>query len=100
MSYRYLFVIEQEYQRLLRAVKIRGFVPRTSMHTYRTYAHIIGMLFVRAAARADRVYHAMLCRGFKGQFFCLQDFRVDRQGWLFSTAMSVIIIGLIFLEVG
>lgn len=100
MTYRYLFVIEQEYQRLLRAVKIRGFVPKTSMHTYRTYAYLIGMLFVRAAARADRVYHAMLCRGFKGRFYCLQEFRVDRQGWLFSTAMSILIIGLIVLEVG
>jgi len=100
MTYRYLFVIEQEYQRLLRATKIRGFVPKTNLHTYRTYAYVVGMLFVRAAARADRVYQAMLCRGFKGHFYCLQEFRIDGSGWLFSAAMSVIIIGLIVLEVG
>ena len=100
MTYRYLFVIEQEYQRLLRAIKIRGFVPKTNLHTYRTYAYVIGMLFVRAAARADRVYHAMLCRGFKGHFYCLREFRIDGRGWAFSSAMTVIIIGLIILEAG
>jgi cobalt/nickel transport system permease protein len=98
MTYRYLFVIEQEYQRLLRATKIRGFIPKTNLHTYRTYAYVIGMLFVRAAARADRVYQAMLCRGFKGHFYCLQEFRIDGRGWIFSLAMTVIIIGLIVLD--
>ena len=98
MTYRYIFVIEQEYQRLIRAAKIRGFVPKANLHTYRTYAYVVGMLFVRAAARADRVYRAMLCRGFKGRFYCLHEFRIDGRGWIFSAAMTGIIIGFIFLE--
>jgi len=36
MNYRYIFVLEQEYQRLIRAAKIRGFQPKTNLHTYRT----------------------------------------------------------------
>ena len=71
LAYRYIFVIEQEYQRLLRAAKIRSFRPGSNMHTYRTYAYLVGMLFVRASERADRVHHAMKCRGFKGRFFTL-----------------------------
>ena len=38
MTYRYVFVIEQEYQRLIRATKIRGFRPGTNANTYRTYS--------------------------------------------------------------
>lgn len=98
MTYRYLFVIEQEYRRLVRAAKIRGFQPGTNIHTYKTYAYFIGMLFVRAAARADRVYRAMRCRGFKGNFYCLSDFLPHRRNWVFSGFMAVFFIGLALLE--
>jgi cobalt/nickel transport system permease protein len=30
----YAFVLEQEYQRLGTAIRVRGFVPGTNMHTY------------------------------------------------------------------
>ena len=70
MTYRYIFVIEQEYQRMVRAAKIRGFRPGTNLHTYRTFAYFVAMLFVRAASRADRVYRAMRCRGFNGRLYC------------------------------
>lgn len=98
MNYRYIFVIEQEYQRLLRAAKIRGFQPKTNLHTYRTYAYVIGMLLVRAVSRAQRVHQAMLCRGFRGNFVSLQEFKTDRKGWIFSMLMTIVIVGLITLE--
>jgi cobalt/nickel transport system permease protein len=97
MNYRYVFVIEQEYQRLIRAAKIRGFRPKTDLHTYRTYAYVIGMLLVRAASRAQRVHQAMLCRGFNGRFFSLQKFTTGSNSWIFSLVMTIIIIGLTIL---
>ncbi len=98
MSYRYVFVIEQEYLRLLRAAKIRGFRPGTNANTYRTYSYVIGMLFIRAAARAERVHQAMLCRGFKGQFYSLQEFQIGSASWIFAILMTAIIVGLVFME--
>ncbi|MDM8551246.1 cobalt ECF transporter T component CbiQ [Desulfobacterales bacterium HSG2] len=98
LTYRYVFVIEQEYLRLLRAAKIRCFRPKTDMHTYRTYAYFIGMLFVRASARADRVHQAMLCRGFKGKFYCLSEFSFTRTDFLWAAVMTGTIIGLEILE--
>ena len=98
MTYRYVFVIEQEFLRLLRAAKIRGFQPGTNSNTYRTYSYVIGMLFVRAAARAERVHQAMLCRGFKGKFYSLQDFHVGNASWIFALLMTVVIFGLLFME--
>jgi cobalt/nickel transport system permease protein len=98
MTYRYVFLIEQEYQRLIRAAQIRGFRPRTNLHTYKTYAHIIGMLLVRSAVRADRVYNAMVCRGFKSKFYCLHEFNFGRKEWLFGTAMGSVMAVLIYLE--
>lgn len=98
MTYRYIFVLEFEYLRLNRAARIRGFRPGTSMHTYRTYAYLIGMLFVRAVNRAERVYQAMQCRGFKGKFYALQEFQPSWLNWAFSIFMSVVIIGMVLLE--
>ncbi len=98
MTYRYIFVIEEEYLRLMRAMKIRGFRPGTNANTYRTYSYVIGMLFVRAAARAERVHQAMQCRGFKGKFYSLQEFQINATSWVFAIMMTAIIIGLIFME--
>ncbi|MBW1707210.1 MAG: cobalt ECF transporter T component CbiQ [Deltaproteobacteria bacterium] len=94
LTYRYVFVIEQEYQRLVRATKIRGFRPKSNMHTYRTYAYLIGMLFVRASERAERVHQAMLCRGFKGKFYCLREFSFSRLDFVWSVFMAIAVIGL------
>jgi cobalt/nickel transport system permease protein len=71
MSYRYISVIEDEYKRLLRAARFRGFTPGTNMHSYKTFAYLAGMLFVRAAFRAKRVHYAMKCRGFSDKFHTL-----------------------------
>ncbi len=99
MSYRYIFVLEQEYQRLIRAARIRGFQPKTNLHTYRTYAYVVGMLLVRATSRAHRVHQAMLCRGFKGTFYSLQEYKAGPAGLMFSMLMTGIVIVLVLMEV-
>ena len=98
VSYRYIFVIEQEYQRLVRAAKIRGFQPGTNLHTYRTYAYLAGMLFVRASMRAQRVYQAMLCRGFHGRYIPLQTFKTGNQNPVFAGFTLVALIIILYLE--
>ncbi len=98
VSYRYIFVIEQEYQRLVRAARIRGFQPGTNLHTYRTYAYLAGMLFVRASMRAQRVYQAMLCRGFQGRYISLQTFRSGLQNHVFAFFMVVALVIITYLE--
>lgn len=87
LAYRYIFVIQQEYRRLLRAAKIRNFQPGTNLHTYRTYAYLVGMLFVHASERARRVHLAMMCRGFKGRFYSLDSFAPT--AWNFALGVGV-----------
>lgn len=100
MCYRYTFVIEQEYQRLRAAMKIRGFEPRTNLHTYRSYAYLVGMLFVRAAARAERVHQAMRCRGFDGRFHSLVVFPSHPANQWFAAAAASAMMALLWLEWG
>jgi len=98
MTYRYIHVIETEYQRLMRAAKIRGVKPGTNIHTYRTYAYFVGVLFIRAVERADRVSEAMKCRGFNGHFYCLAEFPSHIRNWIFSVIAAICILTLACLE--
>ena len=98
LTYRYVFVIEQEYQRLNRAMKTRGFIPKTNTHTYRTYAHLLGMIFVRSLDRAQRVHQAMICRGFNGSFYSLKQFKLTTTDYVMLPLMAVMLIGLEVME--
>lgn len=99
MSYRYISVIEEEYRRLLRAAKFRGFTPRTNVHSYKTFAYLAGMLFVRASLRAERVHQAMLCRGFNRKFHTLDVYPPNRLNSLFLTGTLVASASLVILEI-
>jgi len=67
-TYRYLGLIEQEYQRLRRSAALRCFSKTTSLHTYRTFGYLIGMTLIRSYDRSRRIHKAMLMRGFQGYF--------------------------------
>jgi cobalt/nickel transport system permease protein len=97
-TYRYLYVFEQEFQRLVQAMKIRGFQPRTNLHTYRSYAYLAAMLLVRSYDRADRVYQAMRCRGFHGTFYSLRTFSWQRRDRIFLVLSLLALAVVLYLE--
>ncbi len=75
LSYRYLFVLAGELNRLRVALRVRGYRNRANRHCYRTVGHVAGTLLVRGYERAERVGQAMRCRGFAGRFHSLAQFR-------------------------
>jgi len=99
MTYRYIAVIQDEYMRLLRAAKFRGFKPGTNLHSYRTYAFLAGMLFVRASFRAKRVYQAMRCRGFQEKFYTLDRYPSNGLNYPFLWVMILAGLGLVLTEI-
>ena len=98
ITYRYLFVIGEEYSRLRTAMSIRGFKPGTNIHSFKTFAYLIGMLFVRASVRAERVSQAMRLRGFKGRFYSLQAYSSYQKSPLFLIAMGIIFSVMLVIE--
>jgi cobalt/nickel transport system permease protein len=96
-TYRYIHTIHSEYIRLNNALKIRGFKPQTNLHTYKTYAHLVGMMLVRSYDRSKRVYDAMLCRGFKGKFWTLNHFVAKKADFAAGIVMISCIMGLVLL---
>ncbi len=64
--YRYLFVLSEEVQHMNYARESRAAGRRTGL--LRAGAGGLVVLFARAHARAERIHHAMLARGFTGLF--------------------------------
>jgi len=60
--YRYMFVLMEEAMRIVRARDMRSFGQRG--RGVRVFVRLVGMLFIRTMSRAERIYNAMLSRGF------------------------------------
>jgi cobalt/nickel transport system permease protein len=98
LSYRYLFVLSDEMDRLRRAVRVRGFRARMNRHTYRTIGHVIGTLVVHGTERAEGVAHAMRCRGFDGHFRSLAMFRTTLTDVAFFSTMVLAAAGVLMMD--
>ena len=98
LFYRYLHVLHHEYLRLRQAVVVRCFQPGTNLHTYRTYGQLMGVLLLRSLDRSERVYHAMLCRGFSGTFWLLDHFAWRRADTAFCLAAGLGIAALALVQ--
>ena len=95
---RYLQVLHLEYDRLRDAMKIRGFRPRSNLHTYRSLAYLIGMLLIKSFDRADRIRKAMVCRGFHGKFYLLSHFELKRADMAMFVLMMLVISAMAALQ--
>ena len=69
---RYLNVINDEMTRMRVARLSRGF-QESGIRSWRVLAHSMGALFIRSYERGERVYLAMLARGFRGSIPSLQE---------------------------
>lgn len=64
LMYRYLFVLIDEAERMHRARMSRS-VDLSRSAAWRSFAALIGQLFVRSTERAERIYAAMVARGWE-----------------------------------
>lgn len=94
--YRYLHIIKKEYNNLNEAMLMRGFKAKTNLHTYKSYAYLIAMLLIKSYERSQKVYEAMICRGFKGKFIFFDNFKIKKLDILFTISF-LISLSLIFV---
>ena len=64
--YRYIFVLVDEVMRMQQARDSRNF-GGNRLHQLKTIGNMVGTLFIRSYERGERIYAAMLSRGFDGQ---------------------------------
>jgi len=100
--YRYLFVLTDEVYRLLRARESRSAglpnLKRGGKLTWRAKVagSMAGQLFLRSYERSDRIYNAMLSRGYTGHIRTLNPHVMTQIDW-FTLGLSAILLILIQL---
>ncbi len=100
--YRYLFVLSDEVMRLLRARQARSArlpgtkgAPSVGFQAH-VAGNLAGQLFLRSYERSDRIYNAMLARGYTGQLLTLNPHVMKRQDWI---AAGVAMLAMVLVQV-
>lgn len=91
--YRYFTVLVEEVIAMKRARDSRSF-NRSLIGNIKTIGSIIAVLFIRSYERGERIYYAMLLRGFDGKIRTLDNFKIARFD-IFFAAMIFIVLTLI-----
>jgi cobalt/nickel transport system permease protein len=97
--YRYLFVLGEEAQRLMqaraaRSARLPGRKKPSILWRARVAGNMVGQLFLRSYERSDRVYQAMVARGFKGNFLTFTPHIMQPYDWISLTSFILVLIGL------
>lgn len=98
--YRYLFVLTDEVFRLLRARESRsaGTAGKRSgggvLWRARVAGNMAGQLFLRSYERSDRIYNAMLSRGYTGHLYTLNPHEMKSRDY-YVTAFAIAIIFIV-----
>ncbi|MDD2421930.1 MAG: cobalt ECF transporter T component CbiQ [Heliobacteriaceae bacterium] len=100
---RYLFIIQQELRRMLLARRARGFTAGRNFlhrHTLETLGQLVGVLFIRAYERSDRIHQAMLARGYPGEPRPERLSRWQKADLCWSVAVITVAVGLKLADTG
>lgn len=93
---RYLFVLSDEAARMLQARAARASRPAGEgrppvLWQARVAGNMVGSLFLRALERSERVYAAMLARGYDGQMPSLTRHQLRPSDWA-ATALAILVL--------
>jgi cobalt/nickel transport system permease protein len=89
--YRYIFVIVDETMRMKQARDSRN-VGGSRIRQLHTVGSMIGTLFIRSYERGERVYTAMVARGYDGQSRTLDNLSFKKSDAAFSISLGLFLI--------
>lgn len=98
--YRYLFVLVDEANRLLRARAARSAAPAgrgaggTIFWRAQVAGSMVGQLFLRSYERNERVYNAMLARGYQGQLLTMSPHVMTARDWLAGLGAVLLLVAI------
>ena len=101
--YRYLFVLTDEVMRLLRARQSRSAAAAGQrsgggvLWRARVSGHMAGQLFLRSYERSDRIFNAMLARGYNGQLLTLNAHELHARDWAYAAGAFLFILAMQFV---
>jgi len=95
--FRYLDLLADQSLRVRRARSARA-PDGTRRLRWRSSGGLVGRLLLRALERADRIYRAMLSRGFDGEVRILTRLKLRTSDLLFLAVFSLLLAGTLLLN--
>ena len=89
--YRYMFVIADQAMRMQMARDSRNF-GMNRRNIFKTMGNMVGMLFIRSYERAERIYAAMLSRGYNGEIKEINKLRFQLPDIYFALTLSLLLV--------
>ncbi|MCM8786077.1 MAG: cobalt ECF transporter T component CbiQ [Candidatus Omnitrophica bacterium] len=99
LSTRYIPVIEEEKNRLERAMKIRSFRPRNDIYTYKIIGNLFGLIVLRAYEKSKTIYKAMILRSFSGIFWTYHHFIWKKRDTFICLCAIIYFLWIIYLKI-
>ncbi|MDD1776745.1 MAG: cobalt ECF transporter T component CbiQ [Candidatus Helarchaeota archaeon] len=96
LTYRYIFLFIEELIRMLRAKEARSFRSLGFRLRFKILGQVFGTLLVRSIGKSERVYRAMLARGYKGDFIT-KEYKSSYLATGLYTGVIIIVVTVIFL---
>lgn len=103
-AYRYLFVLSDEALRLMQARAARSAVIAgrrgggSLLWRGKVTGRMVGSLMLRSMERSERIYNAMLARGYQGQMRVLSPPRMGRADYLTLLFSNVLFVTIVLLS--
>ncbi|TGC07280.1 cobalt ECF transporter T component CbiQ [Methanolobus halotolerans] len=93
-TYRYIFVIIDEFSRMWESMQCKGFRLKANYHGLSIFGNILGMLIIKSYDRTSRVYQAMVSKGYSGRPRALINFKMSTKDYVLSTCMVLIAVSV------
>jgi len=96
-TYRFIFLFLAEMRRMDTAMKARGFIKKPDLYTLKVLGGFVGTLLIRSFERTERIYKAMLSKGYQGELHTLIEFKSEAKD--FIKAGVVVLLAIVIFSV-
>lgn len=103
VTYRFIFLFINEAYRMALAKESRTVAKEPRMQAIRSFAKLIATLFIRSYERGERVYLAMISRGYSGTVKSSSKMKFALRDWFFAGAslgVCLMVLSVEYLPLG
>ncbi|MGN9164318.1 cobalt ECF transporter T component CbiQ [Tissierellaceae bacterium HCP3S3_D8] len=93
LSWRYVFLLGENFSKLYKSLVSRLFRPSIHRESLKTYGQIMGGILIKSIDTSDKVYRAMVSRGFDGRMPISEPRRIGRM----DIVKSIVVVSTVVL---
>ncbi len=97
-TYRFIFLFLAEMRRMDTAMKARGFIKKPDVYTLKVLGGFVGTLLIRSFERTERIYKAMLSKGYQGELHTLIEFKSEAKDFIKAGAVVLLTIAIFSVD--